>query len=305
MNQDFQKQLWQALKISACLFLFLITWIIAVPFVFRYLKKTPVRLRFALTFIFLISIALLGGAFTLWLTLIPIISTELAILIQKNSKRVFTNINFQYWPDRIFILTAFVAFHLGLLIFIEFYFFKEFYLELEIWLSKINEYLLLDASKSLSPAEATLSVQKRWGYIVTYVPSIYFGSFIIAFISCYWRSLSLKALKWPDYLFWLTLISFCVGFIDIAQILDLIHVPFSFSPEIKLYSSRLFAVLACLYFFQGLSVLTYILEKLKFTRFWQNMWYILIIFNLPVGLILVGVTDFLFEYRSFGEKKWK
>lgn len=230
-----------------------------------------------------------------WVFLIPILGLELALFINKNKR---------FKEKTTYLLLALVGvigLHLMLLATVDLFFPQMLDKQMYDWMLKIQTGW--DTLRLRIGSESRLQelAQTNWYDYLDYLPVFYFGGFIVSFLGCFWRNKILNAFKCPDSLFWATVLSFAIGLLNWEWLFRSIigrEQFYSVFQEGQTEFVKIFMVLSCLYFFQGISVASYLMEKFKITRFWQNLWYILVILNLPMILVFLGLIDFLFEFRS-------
>lgn len=286
------------MQIFICILLYSLLWVFATPLAFTILRPINYKIRILIQTIFFLLILYSIGFMTFWVLLMPALTVEFAIYTF-SLKRLSRDFRIQF-----LILALFALIHLCLYILFDYLKPQELNDQLSFWFGHVDNYFEKMGIQLGEQTDKFKFLKKTWVNVLQYVPSIYFSGFVLGYYSCFWRTRILASFKCPDSIFWLTLLSFAFGFLTLdKQFLDIFG---SQSPEILSYqivSKNVFLVLCSLYLFQGLSVSLYFMEKLKISRFWQNLWYILIIFNLPMILVAIGIFDFLFEFRSFKEKK--
>lgn len=282
-----------------CVFFYLIVWVFAVPFAYNVLKKYTRLSRIIAHLIVFSFLGYYSGYLTIWLISVPVLGLELAYFV--DSKRAFREDTFK----QLTVLAFIILLHLGAYSIFELFYSGALYLQIETWLDQIQQSMEM-LLKSQKPS-TYLMESRSWLKILKYVPAFYFGGFIVAFYSCFWRTRVLHRFDLPDSIFWVLLLSFALGFLDFKsfQALASSEAFHGFLVNWSLWFQNLFYTLSVLYFFQGLSVSLHLMHRFKISRFWQNLWYILIIFNLPMILVALGIFDFLFEFRSIKEKSWK
>ncbi len=289
------------LRIFSSVLLYILFWVIATPLCFLLLKSTKRSIRLSLLSGFLLIVFYSIGFLSFWIMLLPVLSVELAILL--------TNTKVSKYSSQLLILALCGAatLHFGIFAIYEAIFPKKLSLQVEDWFYRINDFWSKLVEQLGSNSEGQSFINQNWYEYIGYIPSVYFLSLIVGVFSCFWRHKILKNFKNPDLFFWAAIVSFSLGFLNWDRALS--SLPLNFSDVLasfetyQIYFKNIFIVLSGLYFFQGLSVSSYLMEKFKIARFWQNLWYILVVLNLPVILVFMGLIDFLFEFRSFKETK--
>ncbi len=311
---EIKKNLFLVLKaiaqVTTCVFFYALLWVFATPICFSLLKNLKTKLRIGLQVIIFALLFYFAGFITFWIVLMPALTVELAIQTVRH-RQVLKN-----YQNQIILLSAVALFHLSLYIIFDSFNSDEINLQLSMWFDQIQTYFDKMSLRVGSQTQSYKLIKQSWIKIIDFVPSIYFGGFVLGYYSCFWRSRLLSSFKCLDSFFWLTLFSFSLGFLNWASYFEFLSksINLDYLEAFLTYQSlfkNIFLVFCSMYFFQGLSVSLYFMEKLKITRFWQNVWYILIIFNLPMIIAAIGIFDFLFELRverkveprSFKEKK--
>jgi Predicted membrane protein (DUF2232) len=72
---------------------------------------------------------------------------------------------------------------------------------------------------------------------------------------------------------------------------------------VELISLNVFNFCVAAYFFQGLAVLAKYFEVFKIGPIWRALWVVLLVFQLPMVLSLVGVIDLWANFRKFFVRK--
>lgn len=284
-------------------------WVVAAPLGYRLLKNHDRSLRWIMGVCFLWISFLSFGFLGLWILAIPLICVELALEVSTKApqKKLFKLpfLPFSFHEEFYQIVLLLLVILLHLLTYLLFFWFSEAQLFqiYEDWFQKMNIYFSNLSQKMGQNALGLKKFTEVWKKLIEYIPAVYFGSFILGFYSCFWNTRRMKTFQCPESLFWLTLFSFALGFLS-WETLNFQNITFwGWSGKgLQFWGRNLFFILSCMYFFQGFSVFGHIMRSFKITRFWQNMWYILIIFNFPVGLVFIGLVDFIFEFRS---RRWK
>lgn len=281
---DFVKQV---VSFTTCFFAFLLIWILAIPFVRHFYKSIPTYIRWPLLLITTTVLGSMGLAFTAWFALLPALALEAHILIGflwvKGESQPFKQM--QRTVAFLFLILA----HIGVALVLRLLFHEAWEQELTTWVSRITDYLQQSTASS-SGSESTL--MSRWKDLYQYIPAFYFAAFFVGYFLSFWATSLLSRIEIPSLYFWSILVSFCLAFIDLKGLK--VELP----PELVLVAKNVFFPLCVLYFFQGVAVLNSLFDKIKIARFWRNMWYILIILYMPVGLVLLGVAEYLFDYRE-------
>lgn len=278
-----------------CFFLYSFVWVFAAPLCYNILRKSHTALRIGVESLFLAFVLYGAGLLNFWILLIPVFGLELALFIRKRDILRLSSLN------QLLALSVVILFHLTLYVIFDFFFSERLDLEIMAWMMKLDQFwknFTLQMSNEIRFKEL---LEISWFDYLKFIPTIYFSSFIIGFLGCYWRSRILSRFRCPDFLFWAATLCFALGFLSwdgLWSYLGLQEEMLKGFKSVQDFSANAFVVLSCIYFFQGLSVSSYLMEKFKITRFWQNLWYILIILNLPMVLVILGLVDFLFEFRS-------
>lgn len=287
------------MQVLACIFLSAFLWVLAAPLIFQMFRKLDDRFRRAILLVFLFLSFSLFGFLNVWIIYMPLILTELAVITYKNHQ-----IN-QKPLFQIILLATGVLLHLLAYIIYDHFFKSELNAQLDIWFNYFHQYGE-NVSKQLGTETKSYKLfTENIKRLSQYIPAIYFGSWILGYYSCFIGNPLLKRFRCPEALFWVAIASFAMGFLDLAAVVKFFAstVDLGFILKNQILFKNIFIITACLYFFQGLSVSSYLMEKFKIARFWQNLWYILIIFNLPMIFVFLGLIDFIFEFRSFKERK--
>ena len=283
-----------------CFFLYLLFWVVVTPISFMVLKSTKFFTRFLFYTPLFLLIFNFAGFLSLWLLSVPFICTELALYIDNNEKRRTETI-FQLLVVSIGLLA-----HLALYVGYDLLFPKAVDLSLMDWFSKIDQFWINLQLQIPADSKTNEWLQFSWFNYIGYFSSIYFLSFILGVFTCFWRSPVLNKFKAPDLFFWMTTLTFALGFLNWTPLFTYLGISMENDQLFEMnqiYFQNISVILSGIYFFQGLSVSSYLMKKFKIARFWQNLWYILIILNLPLILVVLGLMDFLFEFRSFKETK--
>lgn len=276
----------QVVTFATCFFAFLLIWILAIPFVRHFYKTVPKYVRWALLCVAVFAMNAIGFSFTVWFALIPILALEAHAqigFIWQKGHGAFKQMS------KTLVLLLTMLLHIAIALLIRMVFPEAWEQELSTWVTKIGEYLQQTANRS---PEASASLISRWKELHQYIPAFYFSAFLMAYLVSFWGTSLLNKIEIPSLYFWSILLSFCLAFIDLKGL------KVTLPPEVVLTAKNVFFPLCCLYFFQGVAVLNSLFDKIKIARFWRNMWYILIILYMPVGLVLLGVAEYLFDYRE-------
>ena len=290
-----------------CGLTYIFLWIAAAPIGYNLLKNHSRASRWVMGGCFLLISFFSFGFLGFWLLAMPLICVELALEVntklsqgkKEHSKSALLSFHAHKEFHQIVVLALVIFSHL--LIYLLFAWFSEAQLSklYEDWFGKVNTYFSTLSQNMEEHTQGFMRFKAVWNMLIEYIPAVYFGSFILGFYSCFWNTHLMKKFRCPDSLFWLTLLFFSLGFLnwDFLGLQDTVFLKLD-GERLQFWSRNLFFILACMYFFQGISVLGHIMGKLKIARFWQNMWYILIILNIPTGLVFIGLVDFIFEFRS-------
>lgn len=281
MRNQFTKLSRQAVIMTACLFSFMLFWIFSIPIARYFYRTIPLTLRLTLIALMATAFLTFGSVFSLWFCLVPILALETYCATKLTwVKKAKSNEKAIFAAKLLLMILVHIAIGFTLKAL-----FSEFWdAETGLWIEKIKEYLKSSKSfESITDEHVTA--------LLSYLPAFYFGGFISAYLLGHWNTWALNKIEIPYFFFWLLLTSFCVGFINLK---DLGEVPES----IILIAKNIVFAICPMYFFQGVAVLNGVFDKIKIARFWRNLWYILIILYLPVGLVFVGIADFLFDYRE-------
>lgn len=275
-------------------------WVLATPICSRILDKSSLVLRFTfLTLIFSV-IYYFAGFLNFWITLIPMMCVEVSFLFRAH-KKIAKNIVYQF-----IALSLCILIHLLILIIFDSLFREVLDAQMNGWFERIDLYWKSTMEQMGRETKSYELLSQGWrGYLI-YLPAVYFGGFIVGAYGSLWGSSILARFRCPESLFWISLLSFSFGFLSWNSAFTALNIPEIYLIEFKsyqVYFKNLFLVLSCLYFFQGLSVSSHLMKTFKIARFWQNLWYILVVFNLPMIFVLLGLIDFIFEFRTFKEKK--
>jgi hypothetical protein len=274
-------------------------WVFSTSLTSVILKKVSLSSRLILQSLILILILKYSGFLNFWMVLIPLFCVELSFYVKtKKSLREDT-------VKQLILLSGVILFHLLIYVAFDSFFKESLDLQFRLWFERIDLYWDSMLQNFGAETVSYKMLSEGWLTLLDFVPSVYFGGFILGFYSCFWGSVTLSKFKCPDLMFWIAIICFAFGFLNWDTSAEFIGASSQFT-YLKFYQilfKNFFIVLSCLYFFQGLSVSSHLMEKFKIARFWQNLWYILIIFNLPMIIVFMGLLDFIFEFRSFKERK--
>lgn len=90
----------------------------------------------------------------------------------------------------------------------------------------------------------------------------------------------------PHFFAWVGLFSIAGSFIEFGY------------ESLKLVSLNILNIIVLLYFFQGLSIVGSFFKAYKVSRFWQILWYFMLVVQLFPLVSLIGFTEIWFEYRK-------
>ena len=287
-------------RVISCFFIYLVCWVVLTPLTFMILKSTQVKVRLFFYTPILILIYMTTGFLNFWILLLPVMCTEAALAID-SSARIKNRTDLQ-----ILLLALFSMAHMTIYVVFDLLNPEQLNRDFLEWFTKIDEFWLNLSTQVPTESTSYEWLKFSWFEYVGYFPSIYFLSLILGVFACFWKSTVIKRFKAPDLVFWITVFSFALGFLKWAPAFEFLKLSEADLPNFnsnQIYFKNIAITLSSLYFFQGLSVSSYLMEKFKIARFWQNLWDILIILNLPMVLVIMGLVDFLFEFRSFKETK--
>lgn len=279
--------------------LYMLFWVFSTSLVSVILRKVPISMRLLFQSISLILILQLSGFLNFWMALVPLFCVECSFFVRSKKKIREETLN------QLILLSVVIIIHLSIYVLFEVFFKASLDLQIRAWFERIDLYWDTMLQNFGTETGSYKILSEGWLGFLNYVPAVYFGGFILGFYSCFWGSVTMSKFKCPEPMFWVAIASFAVGFLNWETTAELsgLQSTFEVLKDYQILFKNLFIVLSCLYFFQGLSVSSHLMEKFKIARFWQNLWYILIIFNLPMIIVFMGLLDFIFEFRSFKERK--
>lgn len=172
--------------------------------------------------------------------------------------------------------------------------------------------LLKSVEQLLEPARQVASIQVEPATILAQAPSAFvilltlavFAGVIfenrlrLAFDLPKSASRHLGQFRLPDAFIWLLIVSVFFAFAKLGTI----------PTWIPILASNVLNVLALLFFFQGLAVVTKTLHVLRVGLFWQFLFFILIVFQLFLFVSVLGLFDYWIDFRSLLTRKateWK
>ena len=127
---------------------------------------------------------------------------------------------------------------------------------------------------------------------LTYLPSglvvsLMFVLFIsLAFVQCSSNENNqLKNFRLPDGLIWVFIVSLSLTFISISN------------PQVSTIATNVFIITSAAYFFQGLAVFTYLLDRFSVSGFWRFLAYF-IVFLQMFFISGLGVLDYWLDFRN-------
>ena len=128
---------------------------------------------------------------------------------------------------------------------------------------------------------------------LTYLPSGLVISFMfILFISlAFVRNNSsdyrnqLKSFRLPDGLIWVFIFSLALTFISVSN------------PQISIIATNIFIITSAAYFFQGLAVFTYLLDRSSIFGFWRFLAYFIVCLQM-FFISGLGVLDYWLDFRN-------
>ena len=109
-------------------------------------------------------------------------------------------------------------------------------------------------------------------------------------IPCFQRE-QLFGFKLPEPTIWLFIFSVFATFFKTER------------AWINMVGLNVLNIVAILYFFQGLAVISYYLKITKTSPFWQTLIYLFAILQLFIAVVLLGVLDYWFDFREKMKKK--
>lgn len=279
----------QVVTFAACFLAFLLIWIVAVPFVKNYYRKIHKLLRYGLIILMSALLIVLKTPFTLWFILLPIFVLEAHLYV--GLPWIKSTPLSQQLKSTIKLL-LFALGHISVAVVLRHFTAEMWSTEVTLWIEKVIQYI------QANPVAAE-ALNEQGPILIQYIFGFYFSAFSVAYLLTFWSTWFLSKIELPALFFWGILLSFTLAFLDFQGL------KLELPPQLVLIAKNVFFPLCCLYFFQGVAVLNSLFDKVKIARFWRNIWYVFIILYLPLGLVLVGVTDFLFEYREKHKEKRK
>lgn len=284
----------------SCFLIYLVCWVVLTPLTFLILRSTQLKSRLFFYLPISLLIYVTTGFLNFWILTVPLICTEVALGID-SSPKLKNRTDLQ-----ILLLVLASMSHMAVFVLFEMLDPVQMNQDLFQWFTSIDEFWANLSSQVPTESTTNTWLKLSWYEYIGYFGSIYFVSLILGVFACFWKTNVIRKFKVPDLFFWITVLSFALGFLKWDRAFELMGWTDALLAEFastQIYFKNIAMSLSALYFFQGLSVSSYFMEKFKIARFWQNLWYILIILNLPMILVIVGLVDFLFEFRSFKETK--
>jgi hypothetical protein len=94
-----------------------------------------------------------------------------------------------------------------------------------------------------------------------------------------------QTFKVPDFVMWLAIVSAAAAYIEHGN------------PLVQIVAANAVKVIAAIYFFQGLAVLSKAFDAFKIVGFWRSIWYVMFILQLYT-LVLIGLADYWLNFRE-------
>ena len=98
----------------------------------------------------------------------------------------------------------------------------------------------------------------------------------------------LRMFSLPDWLVWVFIGSLGATFVPLG------------TPLVSLLSMNILAITLAAYFFQGLAVFTYFLDRLSVFGLWRLLAYFLVFFQMFIFISGLGILDYWFNFRHQG-----
>ncbi len=103
----------------------------------------------------------------------------------------------------------------------------------------------------------------------------------------------LRDFRLPDATIWGLLVSFAFAFLQLDQVI------------LMRTAENFLNIFLFLYFFQGLAVVSSILNYFKVSSIWRSFWYFILIIQMFLFVIMLGLVDFWVDFRKKLEEKRK
>jgi hypothetical protein len=100
------------------------------------------------------------------------------------------------------------------------------------------------------------------------------------------QALRLREFKVPGFFVWAVILASVGAFVEHGR------------PLFETFSLNALNVLAAIYFFQGIAVISHFFRFYKISPFWQVFWFLVLFVQLFPLVSFIGFTDFWLEYRT-------
>ena len=105
------------------------------------------------------------------------------------------------------------------------------------------------------------------------------------------RFYKLNFFKVHDVVVWLFMFSLLGTFFEMG-------VPEAYLKKVQHVSANVLNISVLLLLLQGLAVVSHFFETFKVASFWRVLWFMVLVVHLSLGLVLVGLLDYWFEFRK-------
>lgn len=262
------------------------------------LRSTAGRMAYILYSAFGLSALALTQNFSL---IVPVACSVLLVAFFEEARKLTCNL---YQAGLASILSVSGLFSLSLAAFIHFS-----KIDFSLYLQeKMN--LLLSSVKEMQP-DVTFNLDKvvlqlPSAVVMIFMISLWLGLLGRSFAIKKYKSLktyvdkeelsSLEKLKiadfsLPEQMIWLALPVLAVAFIDIQM------------SGLQVVASNLLNVIIVLYFFQGLSIVSFFFKENKIGTFWKWFWYIILVIHMFLLVSSLGFADYWMDFKSKIRKK--
>ncbi len=123
------------------------------------------------------------------------------------------------------------------------------------------------------------------GLIITLMVILFVSLTVTKFPTSPKKLIQLRMFRLPDWAIWTFIISLAATFLDVGNSL------------VTLVGSNVLAISMAAYFFQGLAVFTYFLDRLSIYGFWRLLAYFLVFFQMFIFISGLGILDYWFDFR--------
>lgn len=123
------------------------------------------------------------------------------------------------------------------------------------------------------------------GLIITLMVIIFISLTVTRLPNSPRKHLQMRMFRLPDWTIWAFIISLATTFLDLG------------STVLSVAGSNVLAITMAAYFFQGLAVFTYFLDRLSIHGFWRLLAYFLVFFQMFIFVSGLGILDYWFDFR--------